>query len=68
MGGSARSCLDGLSELRMIPTEYDSLYKMLEAFHTEESCSAHIEMLRWPRGIICPLCGSSRKIYKVNAA
>ena len=52
----------------MIPTEYDSLYEMLEAFHTEESCVAHIEMLRWPRGIICPLCGSSRKIYKVNVA
>lgn len=46
--------------------EYDSLYELLEAFPTEEACIRHLEALRWPRGIICPLCGSSRKIYRVK--
>ena len=46
--------------------EYKSLYRMMQAFPDEESCIAHIEKLRWPKGIICPLCGSSRQIYRVS--
>ena len=46
--------------------EYRSLYELLEAFPTEESCIRHLESLRWPRGIICPLCGSSHKIYRLE--
>ena len=45
---------------------YDSLYDLMEAFPTEAACIEHLEGLRWPRGIICPLCGSSRKIYRVQ--
>lgn len=26
----------------------------------------HLEHLRWPKGVICPHCGSSRKIYRVS--
>lgn len=48
--------------------EYKSLYKVLQAFPSEESCIVHLEKLRWPRGVICPHCGSSRKIYRVSRA
>ena len=48
--------------------EYNSLYELMEAFPTEESCIAHLEAKRWPRGIVCPLCGASRKIYRVKRA
>ena len=44
--------------------EYTSLYQLLTAFPTEESCIKHLEMLRWPHGIICPWCGASRKVYR----
>lgn len=45
---------------------YKSLYDLFEAFPDEEACVNHLEQLRWPGGVICPLCGSSRKIYKVT--
>ena len=47
---------------------YNSLYDLMEAFPDEASCVRHLEKLRWPNGIICPLCGSSRKIYHVKRA
>lgn len=43
-----------------------SLYEMLKEFPTEESCIKHLEKLRWPKGIVCPCCGSSRKIHHVS--
>ena len=45
---------------------YESLYEMLEAFPDEDSCVRHLEAVRWPLGVICPLCGESRKIYKLK--
>ena len=32
-------------------SEYNSLYELLQAFPTEESCIKHLEVLRWPRGV-----------------
>ena len=49
-----------------MPNQYNSLYELLETFPTEESCIEHLEALRWPRGVICPHCGSSRKIYRLT--
>ena len=46
--------------------EYDSLIALMEAFPDEAACIRHLEKLRWPKGIICPCCGSSRKIYKIS--
>jgi len=46
--------------------KYNSLIELMEVFPDEESCVQHLEQLRWPKGIICPLCGSSRKIYNVT--
>lgn len=45
---------------------YDSLFALMEAFPDEESCVRHLERLRWPKGIVCPLCGSGRKVYRVS--
>lgn len=43
-----------------------SLYRVLERFSSEEECIEHLEKLRWPKGVICPYCGSSRKIYRIK--
>lgn len=46
--------------------KHDSMIAMLEAFPDEESCIKHLEALRWPKGIVCPICGSTRKIYHIE--
>ena len=46
--------------------KYSSLVAMLETFPNEESCIDHLEKLRWPKGIVCPCCGSTRKVYHVE--
>lgn len=45
---------------------YNSLMSLLEAFPDEETCIRHLEHLRWPSGIVCSCCGSTRKIYQVK--
>lgn len=47
---------------------YTNLLDVLSAFPSESSCIIHLEKLRWPTGVICPCCGSSRKIYRVARA
>jgi len=44
----------------------NSLLAVLTTFATEERCVQHLEKLRWPNGIVCPLCGSTRKVYRVE--
>lgn len=43
--------------------KYKSLYDLMETFPDEEACVKHLEQLRWRAGIVCPLCGSTRKVY-----
>ena len=45
---------------------YASLFELMSTFPDERTCVEHLEKLRWPKGIVCPLCGSSRKIYAVS--
>lgn len=47
-------------------SNYNSLIALLKAFPNEETCVRHLEKLRWPNGIVCPLCGSTRQIYRVK--
>lgn len=47
-------------------SKYNSLLDLLKAFPNEETCVRHLEKLRWPNGIVCPLCGSTRQIYRVE--
>lgn len=46
--------------------EYKSLIDLLAAFPDEKTCVEHLEKLRWPSGIICPLCGSVDKMYRLT--
>jgi transposase-like protein/DNA-directed RNA polymerase subunit RPC12/RpoP len=46
--------------------KYRNLLQLMDTFPDENSCIEHLEKLRWPLGIICPMCGSSRKIYHVT--
>lgn len=50
----------------MNASNYNSLYALMEAFPDEESCVRHLEALRWPKGAVCPWCGSTRKIYRLT--
>lgn len=45
---------------------YKSLIELLKAFPNEKACVAHLEKLRWPKGIICPLCASGRKFHRIT--
>ena len=45
-------------------TGYNNVLGLLKAFPDEAACALHLEHLRWPDGITCPLCGSSRKIHR----
>lgn len=35
-----------------------------EWFHTEESCLAYLERLRWPQGYVCPRCKNQSDPYR----
>lgn len=37
-----------------------TLVKLTEMFHSEERCRAYLEALRWPDGVRCPRCDSTR--------
>lgn len=45
---------------------YKNLVDLIKSFPDEASCVRHLESLRWPKGIVCPLCGSTRKIHKLT--
>ena len=46
--------------------EYRSLLQLLKAFPDEKSCVKHLERLRWSKGVVCPLCGSTRKFHRIT--
>lgn len=46
--------------------DFDSLLAVLDAFPDEKACVDHLAALRWPRGIVCPLCGETRKFYRIT--
>jgi transposase-like protein len=45
---------------------YKSLVDLMKAFPNEETCVNHLEKLRWPKGVICPLCASGRKFHRIT--
>ncbi len=47
-------------------TGYNNVLGLLKSFPDEAACARHLEQLRWPDGITCPLCDSSRKIHRLN--
>lgn len=43
---------------------YNNVLGLLQAFPDEAACAAHLEFLRWPDGVACPLCEGSQKIRR----
>ena len=37
-----------------------SIFEVFKKFNTEEKCIKHLERIRWPQGLRCPQCNSSR--------
>ena len=46
--------------------KHPSLFQILEKFSTEEKCIQHFERIRWPKGLTCIKCGSTR-VMKFDA-
>jgi transposase-like protein len=46
--------------------KHPSIFQILEKFNTEEKCIEHFERIRWPQGLTCIKCGSTR-IMKFKA-
>jgi transposase-like protein len=42
-----------------------NLMEILKQFNSEDKCRAYIEKLRWPNGVVCPSCQST-KIYRLE--
>ena len=38
--------------------EFESLFSMMQVFSDEKKCVDHFRAVRWPNGVVCPLCGS----------
>lgn len=44
-------------------TGYNNVIGLLDAFPDERACAEHLAGIRWPQGVICPLCQSTGKMY-----
>src|SRR5215210_6449111 len=42
----------------MLKEQEINLVELIDRFHSEESCRARMEELRWPEGVDCPRCDS----------
>lgn len=47
----------------MSKTRFNSIIQLVAKFPNEKACLEHLKQLRWKDGIVCPHCGSERKIY-----
>ncbi len=52
MADSSREWIDGVR----------TVAQMAAAFHSEEACRRLLERMVWPKGRLCPFCGSKRSI------
>jgi len=42
----------------MLKEQEINLVELIDSFHSEDSCRARLEELRWPEGVECPRCDS----------
>ena len=42
--------------------EFSNLMEMVQVFSDEKKCISHFRAVRWPKGVVCPHCGSL-KVY-----
>ena len=50
----------------MDTTRADDLARLGADFGSEESCRAYLEKLRWPNGPLCPRCGATGGISRIE--
>lgn len=50
----------------IVQPKFNSLLDVVKHFPDEKSCREHLEKMRWTDKIVCPQCGSDRKIYRIN--
>lgn len=61
-----RKQLYKVNRQRLMFKENKSLADVLKTFSTEEKCIKHLEKMRWTAGMVCPLCGSTRKFHNLT--
>ena len=44
--------------------EFDSLFSLMQVFSDEKKCVDHFRAVRWPDGVVCPICGSA-EVYNL---
>jgi transposase-like protein len=44
----------------MLKEQEINVVNLIERYHSEDSCRARLEELRWPDGVECPRCGSDK--------
>ena len=45
-----------------------NLMKLVDQFHSDERCREYLEQLRWPDGVTCPRCESTKCYYTSTRA
>lgn len=45
--------------------QFDSLFDLVQVFSDEKKCVDHFRAVRWPSGVSCPHCGST-KVYNLS--
>lgn len=48
------------SVIKIMFQEFDSLIEMMQVFTDEKKCIDHFRAVRWPNGVVCPHCGSTK--------
>jgi hypothetical protein len=44
-----------------------SLHQLKAQFSNEEACKKYLKELRWPKGVHCPRCNRTEKVYELKA-
>lgn len=48
-------------------SKHPSIFQIVKQFNTEEQCIAHLERIRWPKGLRCVRC-KNKRVFKFTAA
>ncbi|MDP8925871.1 MAG: IS1595 family transposase [Actinomycetota bacterium] len=49
----------------MLKEQEINLVELVDRYHSEDSCRARLEELRWPDGVECPRCGE-KNVYRLE--
>ena len=49
----------------VIPSSFENVSHLIETFNDDRTCIEYLEKLRWPKGVVCPLCGEKQGFYRI---